>query len=223
VMLLVGSEALASMGLAPLLRVLQRALPLCVLLVDDGTFATDRSGGLGGLGGLAGLASVLALAQGQVSVLSSAVSRPDHLVVGLRDALSSPRPSLLHVLAPSPQRCGLAPGDMLKHAELLVEDGAHAIFSVAEGAAAVDAVALAGGPDAASRLLHALLDPACHDAVGLEPPEAAAVISEVSSPDAAAVEALRDALSAEHVDRLHARLLALAGIDVGRGSEGGAA
>jgi hypothetical protein len=125
-------------------------------------------------------------------VVSSSVARPDHLVGAVRAALTTDSPALIHVAAPSSAPNGRDAAELLRRARTWIECGQHALLSVApEGAAST------GAPDD-----------------GAPAPQAVPEQTEPEvTPDAAGQGALEDAVRAADVERLHARLLEVAGLE----------
>jgi hypothetical protein len=144
--------------------------------------------------GAAAIAALQLVAQMRTAhLVSSSVARPDHLVGAVGAALTADSPALIHVAAPRSAPDGRDAAELLRRARNWIECGQHTLLSVGlEGAAST------GAPDA-----------------GAPPPQPVPEQPEAEvAPGVAGPGAVEDAVRAADVERLHARLLELAGLEL---------
>lgn len=120
-LLLVGDDrGLGGAAIGALAPILADHVPLLALVLGGGDLGLPGdapSGDVGHGGGRSTIApGLLALAHRTAFVLQSSVGALDHLTGGVRDALRTGRPALVHVHAPSPTRHGFAPDATLERA-----------------------------------------------------------------------------------------------------------
>jgi pyruvate/2-oxoacid:ferredoxin oxidoreductase alpha subunit/ferredoxin len=218
-----GSELLDTGGYAGLRAALNSGLPLRIILVDDrDPQCVDLE------------PTLFALAQGRAFVLSASLAHREHLAAGMHHALTFEGPAFIHLYCPSPGRSNFEPSQLIRMAERAVQARAHPLLRFdpretdaplsLEGNPAVDETLL---DPCALRVFHALtrLAERTPSAGAFSEPEgrpAYDVAAEVAAHERDApreeLVALEKRLDAERRERLHERLMALAGLAQPRGA-----
>jgi pyruvate-ferredoxin/flavodoxin oxidoreductase len=212
-----GSELLGPGGYAGLRAALAAELPLRIVLLDERDQAQlDLE------------PTLMALGQGRAFVLSASLAHREHLAQGLSRALSFEGPAFIHLYCPSPRKSNFAPSHLLRVAERAVQSRAHPLLRY-DPRETHAPLSLLGNPEVDETLLDPHRLRVFHALTRFAGTAAAARASEkVGGPDAhrAAVQptaaehhASREELAArdmnrdaEQRERLHARLMALAGL-----------
>jgi pyruvate-ferredoxin/flavodoxin oxidoreductase len=111
-----GASVFATSGLGSLFAMLRSDRPVIVLALTESPGPQMPEFGL------------LALSCREAFIAQSTVAHPDHLVAAVRRAVAAGRPALLHVLAPSPARTGIAADETLTFARAQVAARAFPLF-----------------------------------------------------------------------------------------------
>ena len=107
-------------------RLLAARFPIRVAILDtQGLSITDGDAPVG-----TDIAShgLVALAQGDASIVQASIGNPGQLIRGVADSLQQPCPSLYHVLAPDAQANGIAAEKVAEQAELAYRSRAFPLF-----------------------------------------------------------------------------------------------
>ncbi|HLG36329.1 MAG TPA: 4Fe-4S binding protein [Bacteroidia bacterium] len=125
--IIIGSKAkLAGKDLDSLVSMLNCNLPLKAIVIDDVAPAINNSAAEI-ISGIGVLLPVLAL--NHACVIKSSLASPQHLFTGLHDAISSSKPALAWVFAPSESKHIIPPGSFPKLYTLSLNSRAFPVFS----------------------------------------------------------------------------------------------
>ncbi|MFQ5653282.1 MAG: hypothetical protein ACE5GW_00950 [Planctomycetota bacterium] len=152
-LLVVGDDETLGGALSSLTGLLSSDLPVKVVVLSGAGGAADAGRSIDALGsfppGCRVDLGLLGLLSRRACVLQSSVGDPDHLLLGVEEALEFDGPALLHIHAPGPERHGVPPGRILEQARLATSTRAFPLFGFNPSAAGVfgSCLDLTGNPE----------------------------------------------------------------------------
>ncbi len=135
-----------------LIPVVRDRLPITVILLSRRPVHLFEAGSAGNpAGGRICLPqpAVEALLEPQLFVAQTSISRPEHLIRCVSEAVATEGPALVHIFTPEPSISGFAPADTVAHAEAAVSSRVFPLFVRRMGAADRSALLLdlSGNPE----------------------------------------------------------------------------
>jgi pyruvate-ferredoxin/flavodoxin oxidoreductase len=138
ILVFADESALTQQSLGQLSNLLTSDLPVKIVLLDSCDVRKGRVD-----------PALIAVTHQSSFVLCASLAYREHLLNGLKQALTSPGSALIHIHAPVPSEHGFAPSETIERARLAVESRIHPLFTYDPGAEGVFGIkaTIDGNPD----------------------------------------------------------------------------